>query len=168
MDKKRRTAVEDTSLEWVLTHSSGRRDVIIGVLPPIPIRFAVLAAWKDAQGWVEAEVVDTDTGAVTKEWQLREELLDGPDLAAVGWAALGLCWAQPELAVSKEWRALGRDPYRFGDAVMTALWDLGYRNLPEIAKAGRRVLEAMQAATFDDFEEVEEHQEDFSGAQQQS
>lgn len=160
---------ENKPLHWILTHESGRKEGVVGQLPTLPARLALLEAWRAAEGLEFVEVTDED--GTTRQVLEAVRDADAEDLAAVAWAALGLCWAPGQLDVLRDvpsFRAFRRDVVAYGEAVGTALFDVGYRDQGEAFRAGRACLDAVQTATLGHLASaVEVEAEGFATAQEQ-
>lgn len=184
--RKQRKQRKQAELAWVLTRGACR-DVVGGVLPTLPNRFLLMTAWRAALGIEDVGVdvmqpVLNDDGQpvldddgqpvlepsgqqVSEPQQVREA--DGDDLAAVAYAALGLCWAGPDLGVAMSLRQCKRDVIEYGEHVQTAMWDAGYQDARELMQAGRTALDAIEAATFGAVVASEEEEAGFGTAQGQ-
>lgn len=129
-------------MDIILTRDTGQRDVIACGLPTVPERFTLHRAQRAASGFSEgdeAQLATAPEGTVVRP----SGTADGESLVAVAAAAIGLCAVSGvDLRSAGKLRDVGRDVVRYGELVITALWNAGYREIGEISTAGGTLLEA--------------------------
>lgn len=129
-------------MDIILTRDTGQRDVIACTLPTIPERFTLHRAQRAASGFTEGD--EAALASAPEGTAIRPSgTADGESLVMVGVAAIGLSVASGlDLRSAGKLRDVGRDVVRYGELVITALWEAGYRDIGEISAAGSKLLEA--------------------------
>jgi hypothetical protein len=126
----------------VLTRDTGQRDVIACTLPTLPERFTLHRAQRAASGFTEGDEAAL-AAAPEGTTVTASGKADGESLVMVGVAAIGLCVVSGlDLRSAGKLRDVGRDVVRYGELVITALWEAGYRDIGEISTAGGELLKA--------------------------
>ena len=137
----------DRSVEFRATNEEGQITLVVGLLPTLPVRYALVGAYQQALGLgLGTEPVFDEQGnevGRTEEKMVKVGEPDTEDMMAISFAALGACWQQPRLEGCPTFRQCNRDPIEFGEEVETALWDAGYRERKQLSEAGNELLKAM-------------------------
>ncbi len=137
----------------LLHRTDGSADDLGVTLPSLPERMSVILASRAALGYVDAEPAPS------------RPVSDG-DCAAVCWAAIGLALAAYRRATKQApegpvFRELQRDVVAYGEAVVTDLWDRGFRDHKEIGEAGRKLVDWYSEVTFGESAKVQAEAEGF-------
>jgi hypothetical protein len=125
---------------WLTRTTDGKpaRDLVTFALPSLPRRLDVNDARRTALGFRENEDRPSQPAAIG-------------DMLCLQWAALGLCSPSGLVGVAlPDFREHGRDVVLYGEAVASALWDAGYREIKEQTDAGLELLTWMGDETFGD------------------
>ena len=123
----------------ILMHRGEARDLVRLRLPPVSYRIELQMARRVAAGFTPA---DDEAKRTTPS----ESAIVG-DLQAVGMAALGMSLVgglPQEIPVT--YRQCRRDVCVYGDAVLTALWGMGYTDISHLADVGIAIMTWIDAS----------------------
>lgn len=126
-------------------------DLVAFALPAISSRTALMVARRRALGWTEAD----DARLAQAPDGMRVEptgKVSGPNHAAVGAAAVGLCHVTGLAALAElgKLRDFDHDIFEYGDRVATLLWDAGYRDASAVLEVGAELVQWIEASVVDE------------------
>jgi hypothetical protein len=117
-----------------------QKDLVLLKHPTIPDRTRVHSAYRLARGYLPDAPEQTTPDL---------ERVNVDDCLAVAFAALALGWTGASLPGLGSFRSYNRDVVAYGEAAVTALYELGYQDTEELLSAGLGFYSAFMDAFFE-------------------